>query len=97
MLNTILLAVLVGISGLSLLVGIFAIYLSLKAYIAIEAMKQSTHQVQYVDPFQGLDDEQRADMAKNEADLQKEYKEFNDQLIREGSEFADYDGDFKIV
>lgn len=46
--GTIMIAVMTGLTGLSLLVASVAVYIGLKAYIAIQAMKQSTHKIEYV-------------------------------------------------
>ena len=95
MLNTALLSVLVGLTGLSLIIAMIAIYLGIKAYVTLEAMKASTHKIEYVNPFADIDSSFQADVQKNQDKINKDYKEFNDELLREGSEFADYDSDLK--
>lgn len=49
-----LLEILLVVAMFTCVASLFAFAMALKAYITVEAMKNSTHQVQYMDPTQNV-------------------------------------------
>ena len=85
----ILLSILVGLTGLSLICSSIAIFLSIKMYVRLESILGSTHKVETVSVPMSMDE------SDFNYDYGDDFRKHNELLKKEMPEFATYDDDFK--
>lgn len=82
-------------AGMTCIFSLFALYYSLKAWTACEAMRLSTHTVQYAPVDKEIDKANEEWSTKQEA-IRKQNKLFSEEVEEEMPEFAQDDEDKEV-
>lgn len=71
-------SILIGLMSTAVGLSLLCLSIVIRLYITVEAMKQSTHSVQYVDPFKELLEDTKDIDKENAAFLAKESKKLEE-------------------
>jgi hypothetical protein len=83
-------------SGLTCIFSLFALYYSMKAWTTCEAMRLSTHTVQYAPVDKDIEKANEEWATKQQENLKKEQQAFAEDIEDEMPEFAPDDEDREI-